>query len=132
MLQGFISAIAVVILMLVPPVYTRLPLTLHCSEQLVPMFGLTELEQTLDPHTTLEKMVFLVENVVQHFHRTTTIISFGALLALISIRSAKSFFKKWWWIYRLPEVLIVVVISTSMFFNIGLRYDMTSCCAEPF
>lgn len=81
------------------------------------MFGLSALEQTLNPHTTLEKFLFLIENVFTHFHRTTTFISFGALVVLICIRMAKGFFKKWWWIYRLPEVLVVVVLSTSTCLN---------------
>jgi nucleoside recognition membrane protein YjiH len=78
------------------------------------MFGLTELEYAINPQTTLEKFIFLVENVFEHFHRTTTFISFGALLVLVIIRAGKNFFKKWWWIYRIPEVLIVVVVSTGM------------------
>ena len=92
---------------------------MRSSEQLIPMFGLTALEDALQPQTTLEKMIFLVENVFEHFHRTTTFVSFGALLVLVFIRTAKGFFKKWWWIYRLPEVLVVVVVSTSLYSKIG-------------
>jgi high affinity sulfate transporter 1 len=98
MLQGFITAIAVVILI----------------EQLIPMFGLTALSGAVHPHTTLDKLLFLVENAFTHSHRTTTSISFGALLVLVTIRCVKTFFKKWWWIYRLPEVLVVVVFSTIL------------------
>jgi hypothetical protein len=83
------------------------------------MFGLTALEHALQPQTTLEKMIFLVENVFEHFHRTTTFVSFGALLVLVFLRTAKAFFKKWWWIYRLPEVLVVVVVSTSSYSKTG-------------
>ena len=78
------------------------------------MFGLTALEHAVNPHTTLEKFFFIIENVFEHSHRPTTFVSFGALLVLVCIRAAKGFFKKWWWIYRIPEVLIVVIASTSM------------------
>ena len=77
------------------------------------MFGLTTLQHTLNPHSTLEKMIFLVDNVFTHTHRTTAIISFAALLTLVLMRSFKSAFKKYWFIYRIPEVLVVVVVSTS-------------------
>jgi hypothetical protein len=77
------------------------------------MFGLTTLEHALKPQTTLEKFLFLVENVFDHSHRTTTVISFSALMVLMFLRIVKRYFKKWWWIYRIPEVLVVVMISTS-------------------
>jgi len=77
------------------------------------MFGLTALEHALNPQTTLEKFLFIVENVFEHGHRSTTFISFGALMVLVFIRTVKGYCKKWWWIYRLPEVLVVVVVSTS-------------------
>jgi hypothetical protein len=85
------------------------------------MFGLTALEQALNPQTTLEKFLFLVENVFEHGHRMTTFISFGALLVLVFIRTAKGYFKKWWWIYRLPEVLVVVVVFTSTSFTVSIE-----------
>ncbi|KAG9312209.1 sulfate transporter family-domain-containing protein [Chiua virens] len=96
LLRGFVSAVAVVI----------------AVEQFVPMFGLVALEDRLRPETTLDKIVFLAEYVWTHSHRLTTMISFGALLVLIFLRFFKEFFKKTWWIYRLPEVLLVVVVST--------------------
>jgi hypothetical protein len=79
----------------------------------MPMFGLSALEHTIHPETTLDKMVFLVENVFTHAHRPTTFVSFTALFALVFLRTFKVMFKKYWWIYRLPEVLVVVVVSTS-------------------
>lgn len=78
------------------------------------MLGLVALANVLDPHTTMEKLTFLIENTRAHSHRMTTIVSFGALLALICLRTIRNFSKKWWFIYRVPEVLVVVVISTSM------------------
>jgi hypothetical protein len=95
-------------------------LTYLRSEQLVPMFGLTDLLHTIHPETTFDKLVFLIENVFTYAHRTTTFISFTALLALVLLRTFKVTFKKHWWIYRLPEVLVVVIISTStLLFTIG-------------
>jgi len=82
------------------------------SEQLIPMFGLVALEHTVHPSTTLEKLAFLFENAFAHYNGTTTIISFGALLILVFLRVAKNRFRTRWWIYRVPEVLVVVVVST--------------------
>ncbi|KAF7791398.1 hypothetical protein EIP86_002412 [Pleurotus ostreatoroseus] len=96
LLRGFVTAVAVVIMI----------------EQLIPMFGLTTLQHQLNPQTTLEKFVFLVDNVFAHMHKTTTLISFVALLVLVVLRNVKAAFKQYVWIYRLPEVLLVVVIST--------------------
>jgi MFS superfamily sulfate permease-like transporter len=98
LLRGFVTAVAVVIMV----------------EQFIPMFGLTALEHTLHPHSTLDKIFFLIENVFTHYHKTTTLISFGALLVLVLLRVFKTYFKKYWWIYRMPEVLVVVVVSTLL------------------
>ena len=57
--------------------------------------------------------MFLVDHAFTDGHRTTTIISFTALFALVAMRSFKNLFKKYWFIYRIPEVLVVVVVSTS-------------------
>ncbi|KAI9568884.1 sulfate transporter family-domain-containing protein [Boletus coccyginus] len=96
LLRGFVTAIAVVI----------------AVEQLIPMFGLVALEDQVRPETTLDKILFLVEYVWTHSHRLTTLISFGVLFILIFLRLFKESFKRTWWIYRLPEVLLVVVAST--------------------
>ncbi|EJD08166.1 sulfate anion transporter [Fomitiporia mediterranea MF3/22] len=98
LLRGFITAIAVII----------------SIEQFIPMFGLSELEHALNPETTLDKLIFLIRNVTSHEHRPTTIISFGALAILVFFRYFKAFFKNHWFIYRLPEVLIVVIASTIL------------------
>lgn len=81
-------------------------------EQLVPMFGLVALEDQLRPETTLDKIIFLIEYVWTHSHKLTTLISFGVLFSLIFLRAFKEYFKRTWWIYRLPEVLLVLVAST--------------------
>ncbi|OBZ69840.1 hypothetical protein A0H81_10083 [Grifola frondosa] len=98
LLRGFVTAVAVVIMI----------------EQLIPMFGLTELEHVLQPKSTLDKLFFLVNNAFTHAHRLTTIISFTSLAILVCFRSIKGVFKKYWFIYRLPEVFIVVVCSTIL------------------
>jgi MFS superfamily sulfate permease-like transporter len=78
------------------------------------MFGLTKLHHAADPETTLDKIIFLV-NAISNYDHLTTIISFSALFALISMRSLKDRFKGTWWIYSIPEVFLVVVVSTSLF-----------------
>ncbi|KAK7036504.1 hypothetical protein VNI00_011701 [Paramarasmius palmivorus] len=96
LLRGFVAAVAVVIMI----------------EQLIPMFGLVALEHQIQPDTTFEKLLFLIENIWEHAHWNTTIISFASLAILVVSRSFKQFFKKYWFIYRIPEVLVVVVLST--------------------
>ncbi|KAH9888425.1 sulfate anion transporter [Cubamyces lactineus] len=98
LLRGFVTAVAVVIM----------------TEQLIPMFGLTNLEHVLQPKSTLDKLFFLVENVFTHAHRLTALISFGALAVLVGMRAIKRAGKRYWFIYRLPEVFIVVVVSTLL------------------
>ena len=83
------------------------------------MFGLVSLQHVYNPEHTLEKLLFLVENAPLHMHKPTTIISFTALLVLVVLRTVKCAFKKYPWIYRLPEVLIVVVVSTSSYFRLS-------------
>ena len=77
------------------------------------MFGLTQLEHALQPKSTLDKLLFLIENAFSHAHRLTTVISFGALVILVAMRTFKQACQRYWFIYRLPEVFIVVVVSTS-------------------
>ena len=77
------------------------------------MLGLTALEQTFHPVTSLDKLLFLIEHTFASLHHITTLISFSALFALVFLRWFKNHFQKTWWIYRIPEVLVVVVVSTS-------------------
>lgn len=83
-------------------------------EQLIPMFGLTHLSHELDLETTLDKIIFLCQYAWSNYHPLSTVVSFGALFTLIAIRSAKNQLKKYWFIYRIPEVLLVVIASTGM------------------
>lgn len=87
------------------------------SEQFIQMLGLASLEEKLNPSTTLEKMFLLVEHAWPDTHLPTAIIGFGALFALVYFRWFKSFFKRYWFIYRIPEVLVVVVAFTSGFYS---------------
>ena len=80
------------------------------------MFGLTKLFHAADPETTLDKLHFLIHNTITNSNRLTAIISFSALFALIALRYVKNKFQGISCIYRLPEVLIVVVASTSLFY----------------
>ncbi|RDB25013.1 hypothetical protein Hypma_007463 [Hypsizygus marmoreus] len=105
LLRGFVTAVAVVIMI----------------EQLIPMFGLVNLQRALQPETTMDKLFFLLEHAFTDSNVRTTIISFTALVALVVFRNLKGLFKRYWWIYRLPEVLIVVVVST--FLCSQLRWD---------
>ncbi|KAF9075580.1 sulfate anion transporter [Rhodocollybia butyracea] len=98
LLRGFIAAMAVIILI----------------EQLIPMLGLVPLEHIVHPSTTVEKLLFLIENAFTKSNPTTTIISFVALGTLVAVRMFKGMFKQYWFIYRLPEVLLVVVVSTIL------------------
>ncbi|KAF5320829.1 hypothetical protein D9619_002055 [Psilocybe cf. subviscida] len=98
LLRGFISAVAVVIMI----------------EQFIPMLGLTKLLHQLDPETTVQKFMFLVKNALQYSNPLTATISFSALFALVALRVFKNKFKHIWWIYRVPEVLVVVIASTIM------------------
>ncbi|KAI0740680.1 sulfate anion transporter [Earliella scabrosa] len=107
LLRGFVTAIAVVIMI----------------EQLIPMFGLTQLEHALQPKSTLDKLLFLIENAFSHAHRLTTVISFGALVILVAMRTFKQACQRYWFIYRLPEVFIVVVVSTILSDNFDWDQD---------
>ncbi|KAJ7286961.1 sulfate anion transporter [Mycena rebaudengoi] len=98
LLRGFITAVAIVI----------------GIEQLVPMFGLSDLMHRVHPESTFDKIVFLVENIIPRANITTTTISFSALGVLLVLRALKASFTKYWFIHRLPEVFIVVVLSTLL------------------
>jgi MFS superfamily sulfate permease-like transporter len=87
-------------------------------EQLIPMFGLSALEQTLSPHSTLDKLLFLVEHLPRA-HLPTTIVSFSALLSLIVLRTLKRFCAHSPWqpvrtLRMMPEVFFVVLLSTIL------------------
>ena len=121
LLRGFVTAVAFIILMSVHPIVYRVTHLTHCfhSEQLIPMLGLTALEHKLNPQTTLEKILFLVENGFTRSHRPTAFISATALVTLVMLRMLKVSLRQYKWVTRVPEVLIVVIVSTSSFYCPG-------------
>ncbi len=84
------------------------------------MLGLVTLEHSLKPETTLEKIFFLVEYGFTQAHRPTTFVSACALVSLVMLRMLKATLRRYKWVTRIPEVLIVVIISTSTFCVLAL------------
>ncbi|KAI0302286.1 sulfate transporter family-domain-containing protein [Multifurca ochricompacta] len=98
LLRGFVTAVACIILI----------------EQLIPMLGLTALEHTLKPQTTLEKIFLLIEYGFTRAHRPTAFVSACALVSLVMLRMLKASLRRYKWVARVPEVLIVVIVSTIL------------------
>jgi carbon starvation protein CstA len=73
------------------------------------MLGLSSLQKVVHPHTTLDKILFIVENLWRA-HEATATVAFAALAALVLLRMAK---RRMRWIRRMPEVLVVVVTATG-------------------
>ena len=90
-------------------------------EQLIPMLGLEHLlhaVKPLPPHTTPDKILFLIEHAFTEGGSLTTIISFTSLITLIVTRALKRRIGKFGipytaWVPYIPEVFILVVVSTS-------------------
>ena len=74
------------------------------------MLGLVALEKIHQPETTMAKLFFLIEHL-PNLHGPTAIVSFGSLGSLVAVRFFKGFFKSGW-VRGIPEVLIVVIVST--------------------
>ncbi|KAI9511437.1 sulfate anion transporter [Russula earlei] len=98
LLRGFITAVAFIIFI----------------EQLIPMLGLTALEHSLNPQTTLEKIFFLVEYGFTRAHQPTAFVSACVLVVLVILRMLKASLRRYKWVTRVPEVLIVVIVSTIL------------------
>ncbi|KIO30050.1 hypothetical protein M407DRAFT_20907 [Tulasnella calospora MUT 4182] len=97
--RGFVTAVALVIMI----------------EQLVPMLGLSRLQRELQPVTTVEKFFFLMEYAWTKTHVLTAAISLGCLSFLILTRMIKtSLRKKFPGIFYVPEVFLLVVLSTVL------------------
>lgn len=79
------------------------------------MLGLETRVYEVNPTTTLEKLIFIFQNVMPYGHRLTCFVSFGALAVVIILRLVKMRFRNHWLLRRLPDVLIVVILSTSEF-----------------
>ena len=93
------------------------------------MLGLTALEHTLNPQSTLEKIFFLAEYGFTRAHGPTSFISVCALGALVMLRMLKASLRRFRWVQGVPEVLIVVIVSTGTFLlpNIAtLRLNISS------
>jgi MFS superfamily sulfate permease-like transporter len=86
------------------------------------MFGLVRLEEIINPHTTVDKIEFLVQNL-GNMHLPTTAVAFSTLALLVLVRKFKrraaTRFK---WASLIPEVLIAVCLST-LFCSIW-RWDL--------
>jgi hypothetical protein len=80
------------------------------------MLGLTALEHEVKPETTLEKIFFLLEFGFTSAHQPTFVVSACALGSLVTLRLLKASLRGFKWVARVPEVLIVVIVSTRMFF----------------
>lgn len=83
--------------------------------QMYPMLGLSEvLESSSDINTTLDKFIFLLENLT-HTHKLTAIVSFVSLASLFGFRILKTqASKKYRWLRLFPDVLVVVIIGTLL------------------
>jgi len=79
------------------------------------MLGLVPLEKILRPKTTVDKLFFLIAHVPD-LHIPTSTVAFGAFAALVVLRYIKGSFKSSW-IKGIPEVLIVVIVSTCAFLD---------------
>jgi len=78
------------------------------------MLGLTQLQHALNPATTVDKFIFLMEYAWTHSHALTATISFAALFLLLIARSAKQSLRKHVpAIFYVPEVFLVVVLATG-------------------
>ncbi len=79
------------------------------------MLGLTALEHKVKPGTTLEKIFFLVEFGFTSAHHPTFVVSACALGTLVLLRLLKASLRRFKWVARVPEVLLVVIVSTRTF-----------------
>jgi hypothetical protein len=86
------------------------------------MLGLTALEHEVKPETTLEKIFFLVEFAFTSAHHPTFVVSACALGALVLLRLLKASLRQFKWVARVPEVLLVVIVSTrTLLFPVSLH-----------
>lgn len=78
------------------------------------MLGLNHLKNELQPVTTVEKFLFLVEYAWGNAHALTAAISLGSLAFLLVCRAAKARLRKRIpAIFYVPEVFLLVVIATG-------------------
>lgn len=92
------------------------------------MLGLLPMEKIHQPKTTMDKISFLVEHV-QNAHVPTTLVAFGAFGALVVLKYFKGLFRSGW-IRGIPEVLIVVIVSTcacGQYLGSFVPWPLTGC-----
>jgi hypothetical protein len=77
------------------------------------MLGLVHREKVHGVKTTVEKALFLIKHI-PNLHGPTAAVAFGALGALVVLKYLKGQFKSAW-IRGVPEVLIVVFVSTCSY-----------------
>lgn len=100
LLKGFITAIGLSMII----------------SSFISMCGLTQILKDLPSdvhvHTTIDKMVFLIENISKS-HRNTATVGFTSLATLILLRKLKhALVPRFKMAQYLPEILIVVITST--------------------
>jgi MFS superfamily sulfate permease-like transporter len=84
--------------------------------QLIPILGLTPFEKRSADATTFSRLKFVLDNVWEHGHRLTIMISMTTLGALVLIRMMKKFLQPkrgFGWVFYIPEVFIVLVMTTG-------------------
>ncbi|KAG9038216.1 hypothetical protein FRB95_002177 [Tulasnella sp. JGI-2019a] len=83
--------------------------------QLIPLLGLSKFASEVNPETTLDKIVFLVENTWTNAHPLTAAISLGAVLFIFTSRAiklrARSRFPA---IFYVPEIFLLIVLTTVL------------------
>ena len=87
----------------------------------------------MNPESTLQKFLFLVEYGFTHAHKPTVILSFASFALLVAIRNLKRFVSHIPILYRMPEVLLVVLGSTFLCYKfdwdewkrLGLQWTAT-------
>ncbi|KAH8550469.1 sulfate transporter family-domain-containing protein [Umbelopsis sp. PMI_123] len=97
LLRGFITAVAIVVMV----------------QQSITLLGLVELSEDWgisEASSTIDRLVFLAENITQ-IHVLTATVSAVACLVLFGARVIKAKFPSIRWLQLLPEVLLVVVAS---------------------
>ncbi|CAJ0768106.1 8031_t:CDS:2 [Entrophospora sp. SA101] len=103
LLRGFISAVAIVIII----------------EQCLVMLRLTDLNHHEGKglghaSSTLDKLIYIINNIEQS-HIPTAIISFSSLLFLLVFGSIKGYLsKRFSWVQFIPEIFICVIIYTIL------------------
>jgi len=83
----------------------------------MPMLGLVELMRTVNPESTWEKFLFILEHIPR-IHEATAFVAFTALGVLVGLRFFKHAIsqstKYLAWFRYVPEVLVTVIVFTFL------------------